>query len=151
MSKLGRKAVDDLKIMEIYNSSGSDEAKGYLSSEKQIKYPRCVISRLKRNINNRYDKENDKFLILEESPFLELDELYIKSNNEPKTAYSEPIINKGISNELVIEDELQQMLQLLAIEKLLAMTKHISLNQATRQCIINKNSLELAGYKVEIN
>jgi len=48
--------------MEIYSSSGHEEAKRYLTEEHEIKYPRSVILRLKRDINNKYDQEQDKFL-----------------------------------------------------------------------------------------
>ena len=148
---MGRKKINNLKLMEIYNSSGREEAKRYLTEKHDIKYPRNVILRIKRDINNKYDQEQDKFLCVEESPFLELNELCEKSNSEPQIPLSESIINNEINNSLAIDDEIQQMLQSLAMEKLLAMTKYINLNQATRECLVNKNSLELAGYKVKIN
>ena len=141
----------NLKTMEIYNQSGIDEAKKYLSTERHIKYPRCVISRLKNDVKNKYDKEQDKFLCLIESPFLELDELCINPSNGSDASFIRPVKNEVISSELFIQNELQQMLQSIAIEKLMLLTKYINLNQATRHCVFNKKSLELAGYNVEIN
>ena len=146
-----RQKIDDRKVIEVYNASGSKVAKEFMSTEYHVLYPYSIITRLRRDTANAYDKSKDKFLCIEESPFLRLDELCTVSDNELDIPKSKTVDN-GSSNSLewIANVEFKHMLQELAMEKLLEMTKYISLNHATGQCKINKHALDSAGYQVEI-
>lgn len=145
-----RQKVDDRKVIEVYNSSGSKVAKEFMSTEYHVLYPYSIITRLRRDSANAYDKAKDKFLCIKEAPFLRLDELCAVSENELDIPKSKSVDNGKHNLEWIANVEFNHMLQELAMEKLLEMTKYISLNYATGHCKINKQALDLAGYQVEI-
>lgn len=147
---MAREMVDDRKVMEVYNTSGGKVAREFINTEYNIAYPGCVISRLRKNPANGYDKIKDKFLCMEQTPFLELDELCTASGNTQHISGNKPICNGGSINALNLDAAFNHILQELAIEKLFEMMKYISLNNLTGKCRINKKALDSAGYQVEI-
>lgn len=146
---MAQKKVDERKIMEIYNTSGSKDARDYINKEYNIAYPSCVISRLRLNPNNGYDKAKDKFQCIKESPFLNLDELLCSASQENEISLNKPVSNNNRDPEY-INNEFNKILQNLAMEKLMEITKYISLNHVAGHCKINKKALTAAGYWVEI-
>jgi hypothetical protein len=152
VSRLAREKVDSQKIMELYNVSGSKAAMEFINTKYNIAYPRCVVSRLRKDPANRYDKSKDKFLCLEKTPFLELDELCATSDSENGIDASEkdPIFNGKNIFDWNPDTSFNRIFQELAMEKLLELMKYISLNHATGNCRINKKALDSAGYHVEI-
>jgi len=144
---LARKRVDERKVMDIYNTSGNKAAKEFIGTEYNLAYPNCVITRLRKNSVNGYNKAQDKFLSMQKPPFLELDELCADNRSVSVNKIKDNAINFYDWNS---EHELNHMLQKLAMEKLFELTKYVSLSHMTGKCRINKKALESSGYRVEI-
>lgn len=147
---MARERIDSRKVMEMYNTSGSKAAMEFINTNYNIAYPRCVISRLRKDSANRYDKSKDKFLFMEQTPFLELDELCSASENGLHASGKKSACNGGSSSDWDPDASFNRILQELAMEKLFELMKYINLNHATGKCRINKKALDSAGYQVEI-
>jgi hypothetical protein len=147
---LAHERVDNRKVMEMYNTSGNKTAREFINTQYNIAYPGCVISRLRKDPANGYDKSKDKFLYMEQTPFLELDELCATSENRLHASGNKSSCNGRDSDNWNPDAAFNRILQELAMEKLFEMMKYISLNHVTGKCRIDKKALDSAGYQVEI-
>lgn len=86
----------------------------------------------------------------EQAPFLDLDELCTDRKNSPYAAGNGFSRNEEDCYVWNSSDAFDNMLQELAMEKLMEMTKYINFNYATGTCKINRKALNSAGYRVEI-
>ncbi|TJX16112.1 hypothetical protein E9840_00020 [Tissierella creatinini] len=134
------------KIVNIFNESGDKTAMEYIQENYGIKFPRGVIARIKQSPEFSYDKENKKIIKsskAEESIFMGLDELC--SKEVPSMDLVSPVLLT--KNNDILESLYRELMQ----EKLLELTKYITLNRYTGTIDINKQALITDGYQINFN
>lgn len=133
-------------IVQVFNESGNKAAFEYLQQNFGVKYPRDVITRIKKTPGYSYDSVTKKINIdlsePEEAIFMDIDELCspISNNNAEAESTVEipPILNINIIY--------QELLQ----EKFLELTKYVKLNRYLNTINIDKSALIANGYRVII-
>jgi len=134
------------KIVQIFNESGSKTAMEYLQQNFGVKYPRDVITRIKKTPGYSYDPVTKKINICltepEEAIFMGIDELC----NPLSTNNTEVESSIKIQADLNINIIFQELLQ----EKFLELTKYVKLNRYLNTINIDKSALIANGYQVFI-
>ena len=132
----------DLRFLaEKYNSDGKQAMYAYLQSEYGIKNPTCTFKRMKKHPELGYHPETDRFLFDENSTesedkvFMTIDEL-CASNKNVKVSPVEQQPDKSKEMEKLIGD------------RLLELSRYISINSISKTLIIDKTSLVRDGYQV---
>lgn len=133
-------------IVQVFNESGNKATFEYLQQNFGVKYPRDVITRIKKTPGYSYDPVTKKINIdlsePEEAIFMDIDELCspISNNNAEAESTVEipPILNINIIY--------QELLQ----EKFLELTKYVKLNRYLNTINIDKSALIANGYRVII-
>ena len=132
----------DLRFLaEKYNSDGKQAMYAYLQSEYGIKNPTCTFKRMKKHPELGYHPETDRFLFDENSAesedkvFMTIDEL-CASNKNVKVSPVEQQPDKSKEMEKLIGD------------RLLELSRYISINSISKTLIIDKTSLDRDGYQV---
>lgn len=132
------------QIAELYNTEGKTAFFEKMRSEFGIKQPYFVLRRIKNSDMYTYDEENDKFVSVQESAsddvFMDLDELC-----------GAPAICHGASNDRLTESQLPTMEKLvneLINDRLLTLSRYITLDSAARTIMIDQTSLAADGYRV---
>lgn len=133
-------------IVQVFNESGNKAALEYLQQNFGVKYPRDVITRIKKTPGYSYDPVTKKINIgltePEESIFIDIDELC----NPLSTNNTEVESSDGIPADLNINIIYQELLQ----EKFLEITKYVKLNRYLNTINIDKSALIANGYQVSI-
>lgn len=128
-------------LAEKYNSDGKQAMYAYLQSEYGIKNPTCTFKRMKKHPELGYHPEKDRFLFDENSTesedkvFMTIDEL-CASNKNVKVSPVEQQPDKSKEMEKLIGD------------RLLELSRYISINSISKTLIIDKTSLDRDGYQV---
>jgi len=135
------------KIVKIFNESGNKAALEYLQQNFGVKYPRDVITRIKKTPGYYYDPVTKKIDIKlknsEGSIFMGIEELCKPSSTDNiETNFSV----EGSSN-LNINIIYQELLQ----EKFMELTKYVKLNGYLNTISIDKTSLITDGYQVFVH
>ena len=132
----------DLRFLaEKYNSDGKQAMYAYLQSEYGIKNPTCTFKRMKKHPELGYHPETDRFLPdvnfteSEDKVFMTIDEL-CASNKNVKVSPVEQQPDKSKEMEKLIGD------------RLLELSRYISINSISKTLIIDKTSLDRDGYQV---
>ncbi len=138
MSKI--KDNELLNIAEVYNIKGREAA--YASIEDHgIKYPYAIIKRMKNHANFIYEKETDTFSFQEKAEndavFMTIDELCSLVVTEKK---AQPVDDRTVAMEKLIKDLLGN--------RLLELSKYITLESSSTTMMIDQTSLKSSGYKV---
>ena len=132
------------KIIEEYNSGGKTAAYDYLRSQYGIKHPYFVITRIKECGKYSYDADTDHFsesvANTEDGVFMDLDELCGRTAlsaahqaepvTDPRPAAMERLVHELIS------------------DRLLTLSRYITLDSSTRTILIDQTSLSADGYQV---
>lgn len=132
-------------IVQVFNESGSNAALEYLQQNFGVKYPRDVITRIKKTPGYSYDPVTKKININlsepEDAIFMGIDELCtpLSNNNDVETSVEIPA-------DLNINMIYQELLQ----EKFLELTKYVKLNRYLNTINIDKSALIANGYQVFI-
>ena len=132
-------------LAEKYNSDGKQAMYAYLQSEYGIKNPTCTFKRMKKHPELGYHPEKDRFLFDENSTesedkvFMTIDEL-CASNKKVKESPVEQQPNKS--------KEMEKLIQELIGDRLLELSRYISINSISKTLIIDKTSLVRDGYRV---
>ena len=136
----------DLRFLaEKYNSDGKQAMYAYLQSEYGIKNPTCTFKRMKKHPELGYHPEKDRFLFDENSTesedkvFMTIDEL-CASNKKVKESPVEQQPDKS--------KEMEKLIQELIGDRLLELSRYISINSISKTLIIDKTSLDRDGYQV---
>ena len=136
----------DLRFLaEKYNSDGKQAMYAYLQSEYGIKNPTCTFKRMKKHPELGYHPGTDRFLFDENSAesedkvFMTIDEL-CASNKKVKESPVEQQPNKS--------KEMEKLIQELIGDRLLELSRYISINSISKTLIIDKTSLDRDGYQV---
>ena len=128
-------------LAEKYNSDGKQAMYVYLQSEYGIKNPTCTFKRMKKHPELGYHPETDRFLPdvnfteSEDKVFMTIDEL-CASNKNVKVSPVEQQPDKSKEMEKLIGD------------RLLELSRYISINSISKTLIIDKTSLDRDGYQV---
>ena len=136
----------DLRFLaEKYNSDGKQAMYAYLQSEYGIKNPTCTFKRMKKHPELGYHPETDRFLPdvnfteSEDKVFMTIDEL-CASNKNVKVSQVEQQPYKS--------KEMEKLIQELIGDRLLELSRYISINSISKTLIIDKTSLDRDGYQV---
>lgn len=139
----------DLRFLsEKYNSDGKQAMYAYLRKEYGIKNPTCVFNRMKKHPKLGYHLETDRFLFdknsteSEEKLFMTIDEL-CASNKNVKESPVEQQPDKS--------KEMEKLIQELIGDRLLELSRYISINSISKTLIIDKTSLVRDGYQVTVH
>ena len=132
-------------LAEKYNSDGKQAMYVYLQSEYGIKNPTCTFKRMKKHPELGYHPETDRFLPdvnfteSEDKVFMTIDEL-CASNKNVKVSQVEQQPYKS--------KEMEKLIQELIGDRLLELSRYISINSISKTLIIDKTSLVRDGYQV---
>ena len=136
----------DLRFLaEKYNSDGKQAMYAYLQSEYGIKNPTCTFKRMKKHPELGYHPEKERFLFDENSTesedkvFMTIDEL-CASNKKVKESSVEQRPDKS--------KEMEKLIHELIGDRLLELSRYISINSISKTLIIDKTSLVRDGYQV---
>lgn len=142
MSKVNDQEL--MRVAQTYNENGRLAAYELLSTYG-IKYPSSVIKRLKNHSNFVYDNMTDRFEICERATgdkvFMSLDDL----------CSPVAITNQGKDNRSKIEmrtGAMEKLIQDLLGDRLLELSKYITLESVSKTMIIDQTLLKNAGYTI---
>ena len=145
MSKIRKE--DYSKIIKVHNESGMKAAMEYITNNFGTKYPRDVITRIKKRLdtvmmlNKKIIEDN---VSTEKTIFMDIDELCKGAVcTESKPANVSFI---GGTRKPAIEMIYQELIQ----EKFLELNKYIKLNRYLNTISIDKTALIANGYQVSI-
>ncbi len=138
MSKINDKEL--LNVAKIYNENGREAAYAFIE-DYGIRYPYAVIKRMKNHVNFIYEKESDTFSfqkkVESDAVFMTMDELCSSVVTEKK---AQPVDNRNVAMEKLIHDLLG--------DRLLELSKYITLDSSPKTMMIDQTSLKSSGYKV---
>ncbi len=132
------------EIIKRYNSGGKTAAYDYLRSSHGIKNPYFVISRIQKCEKYTYDPDTDRFLEADTSTadnvFMDLDELcgttIVSADHTAKALQdTRPAAMEKLVHELISD-------------RLLTLSRYITLDSSTRTILIDQTSLSVDGYQV---
>jgi len=136
------------KIIKVHNESGMKAAMEYIRENFGTKYPRDVITRIKKSPGYRYDAETKKIIEDNESAektiFMDIDEL-CKNATCSKV---EHIVVTDVED--VKKSEIDIIYKELMEEKFLELNKYIRLNRYLNTIAIDKTALIANGYQISI-
>ena len=132
------------KIIELYNTGGKAAAYDYLRSQYGIRHPYFVMNRIRECGKYSYNIDTDHFFGADDSAadsvFMDLDELCgttapaeIRQSNPAKDARPAAM---------------EKLVQELISDRLMALSRYITLDSSTRTILIDQTSLLADGYQV---
>ncbi|MBP3505639.1 MAG: hypothetical protein J6K43_04480 [Lachnospiraceae bacterium] len=135
-------------LAEMYNSDGKKAMYAFLQAEYEIKNPTCTFKRMKQHTELGYNPETDRFLFdnkscaSEDKVFMTIDELCAPSKNKQNTPFEKRTDNS---------EEMENLIHELIGERLLELSRYISINSISKTLIIDKTSLIRDGYQVTMH
>ena len=135
-------------LAERYNSDGKQAMYAFLQTEYGIKNPTCTFKRMKKHTELGYNPETDRFLFdnkscaSEDKVFMTIDEL-CASNRIVKVSPVEQQPDKS--------KEMEKLIHELIGDRLLELSRYISINSISKTLIIDKTSLIRDGYQVTMH
>ncbi len=135
------------ELAEIYNTTGKSELYKTLKNGYNMKNPSCVFKRMKMHPELSYDIEKDQFSFSkkenEENIFMSMDELCSPMVTKHASSFDkeEPDSRPAAMDKLVRE---------LIGDRLLELSKYVTIDSLSRRVIIDENSLNLDGYELVI-
>lgn len=141
---MARHKVEDLKVIEVYNTQGKAAALETIRTTYGVKDAYYVLRRLKTNSAYTYDSKSDSFHKSIETPFMELEELCVESH--------ENVTHKKVTSqpEKQIETQFDTYIQELIKERFMEYARFIQTNSIDRVWKVNKTALQAASYKLEL-
>ena len=134
------------EIIDLYNTEGKTAAYDLIRSRYGLKHPYNTITRIKQSNRYLYDEDADRFISTDasasaESVFMGLDELCgtSVSVSSPKPAGPDKIDRSSAMEKLVRE---------LMSDRLLMLSRYITLDTSSRTVLIDQSSLSEDGYKI---
>ena len=139
----------DLRFLsEKYNSDGKQAMYVYLREEYGIKNPTCVFKRMKKHPELGYQSETDRFLSdpnfteSGDKVFMTIDELCASNKN---------VKESPVEQQPEKSKEMEKLIQELIGDRLLELSRYISINSISKTLIIDKTSLVRDGYRVTMH
>lgn len=131
------------EIVKQYNAGGKTAAYDYLRSKHGIKHPYFVINRIRDCGNYKYNTETDCFSEIGTNPadtvFMDLDELCGKAS--VTLSHGEPITDTRPA-------AMEKMIHELISDRLLVLSRYITMDSSNRVIFLDRSSLETDGYKI---
>ena len=132
------------KIVEEYNSGGKTAAYDYIRSQYGIKHPYFVLTRIKECGKYLYNTDTDHFSEVGASKaddvFMDLDEL---CNQATLSAVHKPETVKDPR-----PAAMERLVHELISDRLLTLSRYITLDTGTRTILIDQTSMSADGYQV---
>ena len=132
------------EIIEQYNSEGKTATYDYLRSRYGIKHPYFVIKRIKECGKYSYNVDTNQFSIIDisvaDSVFMDLDEL-CATKVPAKACQTDPVTDTRST-------AMERLVHELVSDRLLALSRYITLDSSTRTILIDQTSLSADGYQV---
>lgn len=132
------------EIIEQYNSGGKTAAYDYLRSKYGIKHPYFVIKRIRECVKYKYDPDTDQFSKADknmgDSVFMDLDELCGTSVFTTERPAKPVVDTRPVAMEKLVHE--------LISDRLLTLSRYITLDSSTRTILIDQTSLSEDGYQV---
>ena len=127
-------------IVDLYNREGRKKTYEYIRTTYSVKTPRVVLKRIERISGYKYDKGSDKYVKKDSSTgeelFMSLDDL---CSTAPNTDNAHEISNV-VTMEKLVHD--------LISDRLLELSRYVSLEVSSRTIVIDRTSMTKDGYKV---
>lgn len=133
------------KIVQVYNSEGRAAAYGLLRSQYGIKNPYFVIKRIRENPKFEYSKADDCYHVHNEPDadrvFMSMEEL------------CSPVVPQHVqtSEKQLISSrpaEMEKLIRELLGDRLLELSRYITLDPSSKTMFIDQTSLKSAGYRI---
>ena len=139
MKKIGKKEIETL--IEIYNAQGKKELYSQLKEHYGVKNPTCVLKRMKNDPDYVYNQNQDKFEanITSEDIFMSMEEL------------CSPVVLKHEEAKPMVDQRpaaMEKLIHELIGDRLLELTKYITIDSISKSIIIDQTSLRNDGYNV---
>lgn len=135
---------DLLELAQIYNKDGKKELFNQIRNKYEIKNASALFSRMKKNKTLNYDIQKNRFCLeteeIGENLFLSLEDLCPSSFTVNKPAAS-------ISDNAAMEKMVKELIE----DRLLELSKYVTINSFSKQIVIDKTSMINDGYRVMIN
>lgn len=135
-----------IKVVQIYNDEGRSAAYDFLRNQYSVKNPYFVIKRISNDPRFEYDQEKDHFLIHSQvdpsDVFISMEELC----SPVVTEHYQPSEKQKMSGSR--SAQMEKLIQELLGDRLLELTKYISLDSSSKTMMIDHTSLESAGYRI---
>ena len=135
-------------LAERYNSDGKQAMYAFLQTEYGIKNPTCTFKRMKKHTELGSNPETDRFLFdnkscaSEDKVFMTIDELCAPNKNTQDNPFKKRTDNS---------EEMEKLIHELIGERLLELSRYISINSISKTLIIDKTSLIRDGYQVTMH
>jgi hypothetical protein len=143
MSKTIIKENNFPEIVDEYNSAGRTAAYDLIRSRYHIKNPYCVMNRIRGCGKYEYDPKTDHFseagVNAADNAFMNLDELC--GTVVPKT-------QPAFLTTTYKSESMEKLVQELISDRLLTLSKYITIDTSTRTILIDQTSLTTDGFQV---
>jgi hypothetical protein len=147
-TKMGRTVIKESmfsEIIDLYNSQGRTAAYDLIRSKYGVKNPYSTLTRIKRSGIYTYDPDTDQFVggVGKSSPdavFMDLDELCGTSIVETGRCAGEETVIRRSSMEMLVRE--------LINDRLLLLSRYITLDTSAKTVIIDQSSLSADGYRI---
>lgn len=133
--------IDFDKLVDVFNRNGRVAAEEYVKNSYDIEYY-LAIRKLTHETGYRYNKSSRKYELKEstENQFLSIEELCNDAKTKPVKTLENLNTECNISLETIFVDLMR--------DRLVEISKYISIEQSSRKIIINLQSLKKSGYEV---
>ena len=132
------------EIVERYNTDGKSAAYDHLRSRYGIKNPYFVMNRIRACGKYIYDPKSDRFsetgISRADDVFMNLDELCGATATAVNNPASEHVADRTMAMEKLVHELLS--------DRLLTLSKYITLDSSTRSILIDQTSLAADGYRI---
>ncbi|MGE4415258.1 MAG: hypothetical protein AB7D08_08015 [Bacteroidales bacterium] len=134
-----------IRVVQVYNNEGRSAAYDLLRSQYAIKNPYFIRKRIDGDPRFEYDSEQDRYLINDdvetEGLFMSIDELCLPAISR----HAQPA-KKNLS--VTRPDDMEKLIQQLLGDRLLELSKYITLESSSKTMIIDQTSLKNDGYQL---
>ena len=144
---MGKTIIEEKAFPEIikqYNSGGKTAAYDYIRSNNGIRHPYFVINRIKEcgkySYNTDTDQFSETFTTTGDNVFMDLDELC-----------SRPVISEVCATKSVTDSRpavMEKLVRELISDRLLTLSRYITMDSSTRMILIDQTSLSADGYQI---
>ena len=132
------------EIIQQYNSGGRTSAYDFLRSRYGIKHPYFVMNRIRESGKYNYNPDTDQFsdagITTADNVFMDLDELC-------GTAVAAADSQAGRADESR-PAAMEKLIHELINDRLLTLSRYITMDSSTRTILIDRTSLSADGYQV---
>jgi len=141
--KVSKEAL--IRVVQVYNNEGRSAAYELLRSQYSIKNPYFIRKRIDKDPRFEYDSDRDCYLINDaaesEGLFMSIDELCSPVISQ----YVQPTEKNSSDSR---PDDMEKLIQKLLGDRLLELSKYITLESSSKTMIINQTSLKNDGYRL---